>query len=87
MPRYSKRISGVDCVITVIGADVSAQVGGATVFNDTSTTTNPPGDVIRAARSTCKVVADQFAAQEASKDRSAEAKADAILLDQGWVAG
>lgn len=81
MPTFAKSYSGYSCTISVTGADVSANVGGATVFTETCVKGGmSPGDVIRAADDAVKMVAAQMKAASDVKEVSAEAKAEAILV-------
>lgn len=86
MPKYTKPYSGISCTIVVEGAVVSAIAGGVGVFNETCVKGGAtPAEVIRAADDACKTVAASMKAQSDAREVSAEAKADTILTNKGYV--
>lgn len=85
MPTYNKTIKGYPCAIVVSEADVMATVAGSVCFSATATSEYVPGHVLRDAWAAIVERAELFAAQETDKDRSAEARAEAMLPPQGWV--
>ncbi len=85
MPDYVKTIKGRRCVISVNGADVVANVDGLVCYSWTASGEYPPGVVLRDAKTAVIGQVDFLEAQEGVKDRSAEARAEAMLPVQGWV--